>query len=313
MINPHLTKGSIMKTATMFMSQLTILDHAYIDDVGVIVGGSFNPDFIVAGDVDPVEQVVVDFSTVKKDLKRIIDAKEDGFDHKLWFIEGFSQGFFEEYEDDAGPRVRITTQATFLDIPRDALKVFEADEYTTGAIGTVIAEHVEVEMRKLYPNIRITCLNNIKAHTPTLDPEDLVSADVDLFTYSHGLKDSTSWGCNNIAHGHLSYVQISPVTPSSLHLQGVIAAALDGVVFINKENVVSKDDSSITLNYTTGRGKFYARYNLDTNYVRVLDTETTIEHIVEYVKDLYLKELKEVGTKFLFVSEGLSKGAVTVL
>lgn len=302
-----------MNTATMFLSQLTILDHAYIDDVGVVVGGSFNPDFIVAGDVDPVEQVVVDFSTVKKDLKKIIDAKEEGFDHKLWFIEGFSQGFYEEYTDDTGPRVKITTQSTFLDVPRNALKVFEADDYSITSVGTALADYVEKEMRKLYPTIRITCLNNAKAHTPTLDPDDTQSAEVALFTYSHGLKDSTSWGCNNIAHGHLSYVQISPVNPDTQHLQNVIASELDGVVFINRENVVLETDKVIALDYTTDRGRFYARYNLDANYVQVLETETTIEHLVENIKNTYLPQLKQAGAKFLFVSEGLSKGAVAAL
>lgn len=296
----------------MFLSQLTILDHAYIDDCGVVVGGSFNPDFLVGGDVDPIEQVVVDFSTVKKDLKGIIDHKEIGFDHKLWFIDGFSQGHYEEYTDTEGaPRIRITTQATFLDVPRNALKIFEADTYSIEAVGTVLGNFVQEEMRKIYPTIRVTCFNNIKAHTPTLEQDSDVP--VSLFTYSHGLKDSTSWGCNNIAHGHLSYVSISPVNPDSEHLQDCIARDLDGIVFINKENVVQQDEDTVTVQYTTGRGMFLARYELKHNFIAILETETTIEHLVDYVKEAYADHLKHVGAKILFVSEGLSKGAVAMI
>lgn len=302
-----------MTQATMFLSQLTILDHAYIDECGVVVGGSFNPDFLVGGDVDPIEQVVVDFSTVKKDLKGIIDHKEIGFDHKLWFIEGYSQGHYEEYINDLEqPRIRITTMATYLDVPRNAVTIFAATEYSIDSIGTVLGEFVEAEMRKKYPTVRITCFNNTKAHTPTLNTFG-PAGEVALFTYSHGLKDSTSWGCNNIAHGHLSYVQIHPQTPESVELQDKIAKNLDGVVFVNRSNVTSEDETQITLEYTTGRGLFMARYKKGPNYLIVLDTETTIEHLVEYVRETNEGELRKVGARFLFVSEGLSKGAVAAM
>lgn len=302
-----------MNQATMFLSQLTILDHAYIDDCGVVVGGSFNPDFIVGGDVDPVEQVVVDFSTVKKDLKGIIDDKEIGFDHKLWFIEGYSQGHYEEFVNELEqPRIRITTQSVYLDVPRNAVTIFEANDYSVEAVGKVLGKFVEGELKKKYPTVRVSCLNNIVAHTPTLDHTS-VKPDVALFTYSHGLKDSTSWGCNNIAHGHLSYVQIAPSNPDTMHLQETIANDLDGVVFVNKANVVAEDDKQITLSYTTGRGLFFARYQKDSNFIKVLETETTIEHLVEWVRNRYETRLYDSGAKFLFVSEGLSKGALAAL
>jgi hypothetical protein len=167
-------------------------------------------------------------------------------------------------------------------------------------------------MQKTNPSIRITCLNNTVAHTPTLDPE-MPKADVALFTYSHGLKDSTSWGCNNIAHGHLSYVQIAPANPDTLHLQEVIASQLDGVVFVNRTNVVEESDDVISLSYTTGRGLFFARYQKEANYYIVLDTETTIENLVEYIRARYEQELIQAGARFLFVSEGLSKGALAAM
>lgn len=301
------------KPASIFLSQLTILDHAYIDDRGIVVGGSFNPDFIVSGDVDPVEQVVVDFSTVKKDLKGFIDDKEDGFDHKLWFIYGVSKGITTEYVDESGPRIIISTPSTTLDIPRNAVKMFMAKDYSEETIGEVLSQELTTKMRHLYPTVRVNCLNTTIAHTPTIPNGTGESLPVALFTYSHGLKDSTSWGCNNIAHGHLSYVTIAPVSEKSIRLQEKIALALDGVVFVNKDNVVYHDEETIALEYTTSRGRFYARYDYAANHIKVLDTETTIEHLVDFVKEQYSDELVEVGAKMLFVSEGLSKGAMVAI
>ena len=53
-----------------FLTHVSCVDHAYIDNNGCVVGGSFHPNFIIGGTPDPVEKVVVDFSTVKKDVKQ---------------------------------------------------------------------------------------------------------------------------------------------------------------------------------------------------------------------------------------------------
>jgi hypothetical protein len=47
--------------------------------------------FALSLQIPSTEKVVVDFSTVKKSIKEIIDHKETGFDHKLWVIEGWSK------------------------------------------------------------------------------------------------------------------------------------------------------------------------------------------------------------------------------
>ena len=110
--------------AELFLSDLTVVDHAYIDDSGNVVGGSFNPTFYVAGNVDPVEQVVVDFSTIKKDIKNIIDSRLIGFDHKLWVIDGYSNvntlSWNSLSHDTDATQVEIETPTTKLSIPESA-------------------------------------------------------------------------------------------------------------------------------------------------------------------------------------------------
>ena len=328
--------------STIFNSQLTVVDHAYIDQAGNVVGGSFNPDFIVTGDVDPIENVVVDFSTIKKDIKRIVDANEDGFDHKLWIIKGFSQASYETYFDEKENqnRVIVTTPTTLLDMPSNALKVFAAENHSCEAIGKAIGEWVEHHLKKLYPSVTVRCLANLINHLPAIPFEYPLDADgqpvrtreIDAansalnfgifkhraayFTYVHGLKESTSFGCKSLAHGHLSYVTAFPVTPENAvalnQLLAKIAQDLDGNTFIRRDNIVFNDENRIIIDYETTRGRFVAQYNLSVKH-RILDTETTIEFLADMVRDDYLQEFKDLGIKEVFVSEGLTKGAISYL
>jgi 6-pyruvoyl-tetrahydropterin synthase len=306
-----------MSKATMFLNQISVVDHAYINDEGVVVGGSFNPDFIVSGEIDPVEQVVIDFSTVKKDIKHYIDHKESGFDHKLWFIVGYSKGSIEERIDYKGsPYFRIKTPAFDADVPVNAVKIFTATEYSLESIGQAFTDYLQVTMQTKYPTIQIECNNTTIAHInnsvrsanngilPT------VVSEPSYFTYVHGLKDSTSWGCQNNSHGHLSFLQLEPVNTKTILFQQQIANILDGVVFLKEENIVSHIGNWIGIDYTTERGRFVARYDTSKIKVVVLQTETTIEHLVAHIADTFKDVFEEFGVSRIYMSEGLSKGAV---
>jgi hypothetical protein len=289
----------------IFLSNLSVVDHAYINYKGQVIGGSFNPSFIVTGEIDEKEKVVVDFSTIKKDMKTVIDAHSDvqdlnGFDHKLWFIIGYSNGKVNLVDD----RYVITSEAGEVNVPRDALKIIEpidnlTPEYTIEYIGKSFEQHLTTMLSKKYPDIDISveCFNNIDTHVINKQNESF------LFTYSHGLKDSTSYGCQNVAHGHLSFIQPNSKTLDShtYNLFKQIASDLDGAVFINKENVVADTDDYIKIEYTSIRGYFSAMYQKQSNNIFVLDTETTIEFLAEFVSDKY-------NVRYFYISEGLSKG-----
>lgn len=291
-------------SSTMFLSNLTILDHAIIDERGNVVGGSFNPSFFVTGRIDPAEQVVVDFSTVKKDIKNIIDHKETGFDHKLWWIQGISLGT----TSTVGDRIIIVTPTTRLEMPTNAVRFIPTVEGADiiDTIQTCINKHVTKELRKLHPGgeIQVKGYCFTDAHFPT---SNQCAA---FFRYAHGLKDSTSWGCNNIAHGHLSYIQLLPTTASSVVLQKQIATDLHDTMFVFNENITDDFADELTVEYDTPlRGHFLAQFNKKDYNIIILETETTVEHLVEYVVAKYHNELTTLGVELVLVSEGLSKGA----
>lgn len=291
-----------MSSSTMFLSNLSIVDHAYIDHRGNVVGGSFNPSFLVSGEVDPVEQVVVDFSAVKKQIKAIIDDKEYGFDHKLWFIQGYSNGTLFQ---DSDTTLRIVTPTTQLQMPVNAVKVIPDGIYSIDAIGRHMGELVERELSKLHPkiNVRVECLNSVDAHFPTN------ARSAALFRYAHGLKDSTSWGCKNIAHGHLSYVQLLPVNEVTSKLVETITQQLDDTIFVFRDNIIRDDEDVLVVGYDSERGRFDAAYQKNAYKLVILETETTVEHLVDYVVGAFAEEFDALGVSHVLVSEGLSKGA----
>lgn len=285
-----------MQNSTMFLSNLTVVDHAYIDNEGHIVGGSFNPSFIVEGDVDPTEQVVIDFSTCKKDIKGIIDSKDNGLDHKLWI------GEFSNCEVTATERQDgyiISTPHWDIEVPENAVHFLNEKYYDIDSIGIYMQKFVTNELKKKYPTVNVKVYNNTEAHSLPYLKEKA------YFRYTHGLKNSTSWGCQNIAHGHLSFISIYGEDQIGANaLAQKIAADLDRTMFIWTDN-----ETHDGLEYTTQRGKFKLTIQGKPKLM-YLNTETTIENLVTMIGRKYNRELEAVYAEEVYVSEGLSKGAV---
>lgn len=316
-------KISEPKTSCLFLNDLTVVDHAYIDDKGCIIGGSFNPCFEVSGTPDPVEKVVVDFSTIKHDLKEMIDAhsfvfNENGFDHKVWIIEGYSNVTeVRVLGSSTDNTVTIITPALALTVPGDAVKIIPqvpgmTPSYTTDYIGAAFESYLWPLLEMKYPKVGIVvkCTNTTNIHTPTRN----VAHNAYRFRYVHGLKDSTSYGCNNIAHGHGSFLS-SENDPSGL--LELIAMELDNTLFVRSENVKTvvqgQGETTITIAYTTPRGQFELIVEANSHKVVVLNTETTVEFLAAYVKERFGSLMKASNMTSFCISEGLSKGAIETL
>lgn len=287
--------------SSMFLGDTTNIDHAYIDENGVVVGGSYRPKFFVTGDIDPVENVVVDFSTIKKTLKAIIDDKVSGYDHKLWWINGVSEGEISFVED----QVHIITPYVNITGPKDIVKLIDGD------VDEYFVKELTVLLNQKYPNVNITIENTM---TTTFDLMPHVNSDAFRFRYVHGLKESTSWGCQNIAHGHLSYIAAETTNELATNmLLAGIASTLDGSVFVWHDNITGhdQDGSMVTVEYTSGRG--HMKMEVHDSLVVPIETETTVEHLVEFVAAEYGEMLRNAGVTRLHVSEGLSKGACVTL
>lgn len=159
------------------------------------------------------------------------------------------------------------------------------------------------------------------------------------FSYTHGLKNSTSMGCRNIVHGHLSYIQLVGAKQSTVNedkkaesvaykqklelLSETIASELNCTHFVHRENVVSTEAGTFDSYTAVGRGGFTTQIRgiESINYqnksdsdilfsrIAILETESTIENLVGYVVDKYRKQLEELKINAIYVSEGLHKGS----
>lgn len=280
--------------SSMWLGDTTNIDYSYINECGQIVGGSIRPKFEVTGNVDPVEQVVVDFSAIKKTIKKLIDDPEKGFDHKMWWIDDLSYGEIE-YKDGM---VFVKTPCVEISGPENIVRRVSKP--------TELVDYLTEELDKLYPGVNIK-LDYYPTYTFDVMPQ--MNTQAHSFRYVHGLRESTSWGCQNIAHGHLSYlaaeVEGDPLAANMLLSQ--IAVDLDNTIFIwEKNNTASKK-----IEYECSRGHMQMQVVQQKSVL--LGTESTVEHLVDYVAEEWSDLLKHVNIKKLYVSEGLSKGAVVTL
>lgn len=305
---------------TMFLNDKNVVDHAYIDERGCVVGGSFGPCWRVTGDVDPEEKVVVDFSTCKKQIKSLIDHPVNGFDHKLWILPTSKcEWDFKDETEYGKNRIVIKSNEVEFDIPKERVKIIDREtdiSYSCRNAGIWFEEYITEALQAIHgSHISVKCFNTEDMTTAPFDEgegRELMTR----FRYSHGLKNSTSWGCRNPAHGHYSYVSIRYENP---HCPDALSAAIEvnnfldchsNLTFAWSENAtVSSDGNEVEIDYYDVDGvRYFAKYKNDSLPI-VLETETTVEFLTDYFAEILEPYLKRMKAKSLYVSEGLNKGA----
>lgn len=288
--------------SSLFLRNITNIDHAYINEHGQVIGGSFHASMIVSGKVDEKEKVVIDFSACKKDLKAILDDFADGYDHKLWIIDGVSN-----VVGDSG--TMVVTPACTLTAPTDMYKRFYADSYSPKTIAAAMSVELTKKMKKLYAEADVEVEVSLDTNAFTHDQNAL------FFSYSHGLKNSSSGGCRRNSHGHLSFIEFKNInTVLSVKLLDEIKQRIDNAVFVWRDNVVESTDTHTKIYYTAVDGREYsATYDNELNNVIVLETETTVEYLAEFIATEYGARLREFGCTDVYMSEGLQKGAAVKL
>lgn len=297
--------------STMFLNDVTAIDLAYLTEDGRVLGRSVRPQITVTGVIDPEEKVVVDFSTVKKFLKAKIDDKETGYDHKLCIPLNAAHHCVLA---PGTVHYIIQTPSCDLTVPANAVRCFTeaaAIERMDVELEAYLHECLREEYGDAFHSVQVTLNADMQVvHHPE-------RSRTGLFNYVHGLKSSTSWGCQNIAHGHSSFFQFLGTGPNRIldaeqeeAIISQIETELQDAVFVFAENLSSPAGAdSVQLSYTTSRGQFDAFFSLEENNVFVLDTETTIEFLASFFAERYGQTVRDLGYRYIVVSEGLNKGA----
>lgn len=318
-----------MTDSSIFFNEPTVIDHSFIAGDGGCYGGSVNPSFYVTGTVSAEENVVLDFSSGKKRIKDCIDDNDNGFDHKCWIIRGVSS--FDSIDDattrksiywpdrdaawaylasdqDPDRMITVLTRRLIITAPKSAFR-FMLNEAKLSEVYSAVTVEMKLWLEQCMSQFAFDVKMCANAVPSTIKPHQ-------LFRYVHGLKNSTSWGCQNIAHGHLSYIDID--TPNETdpdfkeQIMKSIAKTLDNTIFISAENYSRSEYFHVIRYESQTRGEFTMEMPIASPFHKfvVLETETTIEHIIEYVAALFKPQLQSIKATRLFVSEGLSKGAL---
>jgi hypothetical protein len=196
-------------------------------------------------------------------------------------------------------------------MPVDAVKIFEHVEYAVDLSATFEKElnvFLTDKLGQLHPDLEISVVtrNSATCFSQTADPF--------MFRYAHGLKNSSSWGCQNHSHGHLSWFEFEfGGQVSDWDSLNDIADEIDNTLFIYRDNITRSTNDKIEIRYVTERGTFYAEYDQSAYNIRILDTETTIEHIAAWFVDNYRSVLESNNVSRVLISEGLAKGAAISL
>lgn len=328
----------------IYWENISDVDHAILFPLGQMVGNSYIATATAEGNNNNEEAVILDFSTGKKQLKALCD---NVVDHKLWVNDKYHEIVYTD--ESVIVRARgLDKQITFETmLPKDAVYVqsFISDitmpfnqqkDYIEQAVRLA---NEDLSKKASTPEMKVTIGINNKIFENSKNKY--------FFRYTHGLPTSTSYGCQNICHGHLSYIELIPkdsiqdyiatrycgkselnklfdklgfrmydhinVAPKytyyGQHMVNVhfICPTANITDFAKKGNTLEYSIKTNTRGYMLNKIKF-EEHNHFYNFVEI-DTLSTIENLGAFFK----REMERHCPKLLEyfdvrISEGLSKG-----
>ncbi len=216
------------------------------------------------------------------------------------------------------------------------------------ALGLELQDFLQQCVNRQYPDQNII-VEGVSCDCETVKPHGQYVRNVlgphvkrtvsNYFSYTHGLKNSTSVGCKNIVHGHLSYIQLvskklimSELKENNEHvaelqqLCKLMAQDLNCTHFVHSENVIVNEHGSYDAYTAQGRGYFNTLIKASQEVpkpkgfaplvsnclfgkIEILDTESTVENLMNFVFNKYEDKLRALEVSSIYISEGLHKGS----
>lgn len=283
----------------LFVNDLTVIDFSYLCTQRGMVGESWIVDLTLHGELDE-QNMVLDFSKVKKQVKRIID---DTVDHKLAIPTEFSgvdvehiegQDYIKvEFESNSGEKIAISS-------PSDAYCFVDADRIEMSHVIKHLASVIKPQLPA-----------NVKKVELSLRAEDIGGF---YYHYTHGLKKHDG-NCQRIAHGHRSKIQIFENEMKSPRLEKEASKLWEDIYVATDEDEVteselefiSKTPSQVAYKYESSQGKF--ELAMEKASVYSMPVDTTVELIAQYLADKLKAQYPQNSYKVV-AYEGVAKGAI---
>lgn len=278
----------------LFVKKLTVIDFSYLDPQRGLLGESWLVDIELAGSLDH-QGMVLDFSDVKKKVKKLID---DDFDHKLIIPTGFS-GCHTEIQGKRLFNRFITKDGRQIEhaAPESAYYQLDAEQVTAESLAIAITD----SLRRLLPD-------NVEDVTLRLYPEQLNSP---YYHYSHGLKHHGG-NCQRIAHGHRSKIEIFENGAHIEELEREWSEKWRDIYIGTESDILrrfSRDGMDyIQFHYTACQGQF--ELTLPAACCYLVNIDSTVENLAQHIADSLARQHPQRPLT-VYAYEGVDKGAIS--
>lgn len=304
---------------TLFVDGFNIDCSIWLEGTQLPMGISRSIIAYITGDLIDEEQVIIDFGTVKKRIKKAID---DNLDHKclIQYKPKDGEGVFDYYIPDNIIECSTDQATGFVQVPYDFGYETGTSKirYTLEDYLTILKSEIAILGNKITRDSKGEYEVDLQLVTHTTMTTPLKNAFNYNFSYVHGLPTSTSTPCQFALHGHSSIVSIKPLFRVD---DSVLKIILDNIlnngspyfnIFCDKMlkgvyTHVAKDRGVIIIDYAT----------IPENWVHAIGKHSTIENIVQWLGSRIAEEFRHVdnnrykGERFdLYVAEGTTKGAI---
>lgn len=274
--------------ARLFVEQLTVIDAAILDAEQGLLGESWIVDVELEGELDR-QGMVLDFSRVKREIKRLID---DEVDHRL-LVPLDLPGLDLEAR---GRRLSLTSPS-----PRGLIR----HESPANAVRQIAG--VRIDATSLSQHLQ-TCLlaalpRRIQGLGIHLRHERIAGAS---YRYAHGLKKHNG-PCQRIAHGHRSRIELRVGGLRSTELEAAWSRRWAGRYLGSREDLVSRRGGRLRFAYRSGEGRF--ALELPAECCELLPCDTTVEHLAAFIAKT-LARAQPGETIEVRAYEGVMKGAI---
>jgi 6-pyruvoyl-tetrahydropterin synthase len=286
----------------LFVKDLTVIDFSYLCPIRGMVGESWIVDVLLDGGLDE-QNMVLDFSKVKKTIKNTID---DVADHRLLIPTACNQVRWQQQGDrvwmdfvsQKGDIHLACPSQAFALIPTEVIDFESVNDFLQKALREALPENVQ--------GISITLRNEV--------------LDTPYYHYSHGLRKHDG-NCQRIAHGHRSPVTIFEngiAAPNwdeywAKRWQDIYLGCEDDIVSVDSLSLSKQtsvnDDTHFGFHYQAPQGDFQLAMPKD--LCDIIPHDTTVELLAEFMANTLAKEVPESHFKVI-AFEGIGKGAIAV-
>lgn len=287
----------------LFVRDLTVIDSSYLCEQRGMVGESWIVDVVLSGELNEMS-MVLDFGKVKKQIKHLID---EYVDHRL-LVPKKSEAVCHQASQQGYAKLDFQRgeHSLHLHCPEQAFCLIDSDAITIESVTAYI-----------YQILKGNLPNNVQGLEITLRHETIDGA---FYHYTHGLKKHDG-NCQRIAHGHRSPIELLVDGQRDVEREAAFAARWQDIYLGSMEDKVSvtelnlsenaaniSEDTHYGFRYTAPQGEF--ELAISKKETEILDTDTTVELLANYVADEVIKTLADGQSLQVVAYEGVGKGAM---